>query len=139
VKCQNCGGHTVLPNRIPQEISSRRYYWPKDERQLVALCRHCGWLSFHLESEVHPIAVVQDTGPSPRPAVLWKVTVVCDHENCGKKLAVYTLRDAAIPRSDIGIAVLSAKPALICPDLHTVANPRDLSIQQIPESESGSP
>lgn len=132
--CPSCSERIALPSRSPEEKSQLQpYYWPTGEPSIAILCPLCDFLFAHPRQDVQ-LRTAEAEGPNPPPSVFWKVALTCDHENCGQRFSVHTRTEAGATKNDVGISVLRAKPALVCPAGHTVSNPQGLAVQKIPES-----
>jgi len=131
IECRKCFRHIVLPHRNPLGKSRHPWYWPKDEMQAWFLHPDCGYLSAYWIPEVHLIILEPDQNPLLFP--LWRVTIPCEHGNCGIQISVHTRSKS---KGGAGASVVEAIHEgcpLNCSKGHVVPEPSRLSIDEVPE------
>src|SRR5262245_79144 len=115
-ECRTCAERIVLPYRHLQ-LSETQYYWPSGEDSLNFMCTQHGVVDAYVASDVRAEPLLA-MAPAPLGCSLWKVSLKCDHTDCGVVLSVHL----KVPRIEAGDSlirtVLNSSGTLRCANGH---------------------
>jgi hypothetical protein len=120
-ECRTCAERIVLPYRNLQFDGETQYYWPADEPAFNFVCT---------ESRVVTAYAITDLrwepqfalSPVPLGSTLWKVRLLCDHEECRSVFSVHVKDRKGSPRVSPVRLVLDASGPLQCSQGHVNTN-----------------
>jgi hypothetical protein len=107
------GEKIVLPRQSPLGTIEGLDYQPTDIWPAIFVCTRHG-SAFSRSAQAVELEEIPKPDQGSRDSQLWQIECRCDHENCGRMLAIYTQGSALIDAFEIVHLVLKAKPKIPC-------------------------
>src|SRR5438477_1850690 len=109
LRCAGCDDRIPLPYQIQPGTSEIQPYWPKDERNLILVCRNCGHASAHSEQDID-WEIVDTKGQQLSQSLFVAIVFLCATQNCDFPIRVHIRIEEGLTRQAIIDLVLDAMP-----------------------------